>query len=101
MVEPGYNDIGSCETFSIFIVRNSVVAINAPLLTITLYSSVRTTLVHNDEKCSVPVMTLQTRSTAYIKKIGLIKGGECNWEKNLHTMTGFGNTSDYVILPGS
>ena len=57
-VEPGYNDIGLCETSSTFVVRNSVVATNSPLLTITLYSSVRTTSVYDDTKCSFPVVTL-------------------------------------------
>jgi hypothetical protein len=40
-VEPAYNDIGLYDTS--FIVRYSVAKINSSLLTITLYSSVKTT----------------------------------------------------------
>jgi hypothetical protein len=44
-VEPGYNDIGLCNT--VYGVRYSVVPINSSLLTITLYPSVITTLGYN------------------------------------------------------
>jgi hypothetical protein len=49
--EPGYNDIGVSDTCS-------VVPVNSSLLTVTLYSSVRTTLVYNDTIYSVPFVTL-------------------------------------------
>jgi len=39
-------------------VRYSVVPINSSPLIVTLFSSVITTLVYNDTKCSVPFMTL-------------------------------------------
>jgi hypothetical protein len=39
-------------------VKYSVVPIISPLLTITLFSSVITTLVYNETKYSVPLMTL-------------------------------------------
>jgi hypothetical protein len=47
----------------VYSVTYSVVPINSSLLTITLCSSVITTLVYNDTKYSIPLMTLQTRST--------------------------------------
>jgi hypothetical protein len=57
-VEVDYNDIGSCDVVAIASDRYSVVANMSSLLTITLYSSVRTPLVYNDRKCSVPFMML-------------------------------------------
>jgi hypothetical protein len=44
-VEPGYNDIGLCDTLPI---ASSVVSISSALLVVTLYSVVRTTLVYKD-----------------------------------------------------
>jgi hypothetical protein len=64
-VEPGYNDMGLCDTSS-YNVRFSVVTINSSLLTITLQSSVITTLVYNDTKYSVPFMTLEPSSPVII-----------------------------------
>jgi hypothetical protein len=55
-VEPGYNDIGLYDTSSI--ASDIDVPINSSLLTVTLYFSVITTLVYNDIKYSVPLMTL-------------------------------------------
>jgi hypothetical protein len=46
-------------------VRYSVVPIKSSLLTRTLYSSVRTTLVYNDIKYSVPFMILEPSSTIF------------------------------------
>jgi hypothetical protein len=42
----------------IYCVRYSVISVNSSLLTITLYYSVITTLVYNNTKYSVPLMTL-------------------------------------------
>jgi hypothetical protein len=54
-VEPGYNEIGQCHTSS----PSDILWYQLiPLLTITLYSSVITTLVYNDTKYSVPFMAL-------------------------------------------
>jgi len=45
-VEPGYNDIGLCNTSFIA----SAVPINFSLLAITLHASIGTILVYNDTK---------------------------------------------------
>jgi hypothetical protein len=42
----------------VYYIRYTVVPINFSLFTIQLYSSVKTTLVYNDTKYSVPFMTL-------------------------------------------
>jgi hypothetical protein len=46
-------------------VTYSVVATNSALLTITNHSSVRTTLVYNVTKYSVPVITLKPSVTLF------------------------------------
>jgi hypothetical protein len=51
-------------THPVYNVRYSVVPINTSLLTVTLHSLVKTTLVNNDTKYSVPLMTLYQSSTA-------------------------------------
>jgi hypothetical protein len=57
MVQPGYNDIRLYDTSHI--ASAMVVRIFfSSLLTITLYSLVTKTLVHNDTKYSVPFMAL-------------------------------------------
>jgi hypothetical protein len=48
----------------VYIVRHSVVPINLPLLTMPLYSLVKTPLVYNDKKYSVLFITFYPSSTA-------------------------------------
>jgi hypothetical protein len=55
-VEPGYNDIGLCDTSSI--TSDILVSIDSLLLTITLYCSVLTTLIYKGTKYSVPFIAL-------------------------------------------
>jgi hypothetical protein len=55
-LEPYYNDIGLRDTSPI--TSHIVVPVSFSLLTITLYSSVRTTLVYNGTEYFVPFMTL-------------------------------------------
>jgi hypothetical protein len=50
----------------VYSVRYSVVPINPSLLTITLYSSVRTAVVYNDNKYSVPFIALQPSFTLFL-----------------------------------
>ena len=47
-------------------VRNSVVPINFSLLTITVYSSVRTKLIYNNTKYSVPFHDVKTEFDIYL-----------------------------------
>ena len=49
--------------------RYSVVPINSSPLTVTLYSSVRTTFVHNYSKYSVSFISLQRSSTVYFLRV--------------------------------
>jgi len=56
-VKPSYNDISLCDSF-VYSVKYSVIPINSSLLTITLYSSVRTIIVYDGTKYSVHFMML-------------------------------------------
>jgi hypothetical protein len=63
-VEPGYNNVGLCDTS--FIASDIVVPIYSSVLTTTLFSSVITTLVLNDTKYAVPFKMLKPCSTLFV-----------------------------------
>jgi hypothetical protein len=75
--EPGYNDIGLCDTSSI--ASDIVIPINFSLLIVTLYSSVKTALVHNDIKYPVlsrPCNLIRLYLMLTVQKVKL-KSGNC------------------------
>ena len=71
--EPGYNDIGLCDTSSItsYIVY-SVVPISFSLLTCTLFSSVRTTVIYNATKTPASKLHIQ-KCSLYARPVCAIR----------------------------